>query len=246
MVKKRAFTLIELLVVISIISLLLSILMPSLSKARKQAKSAVCKSNLKQQQLGMELYWSEYDGETFSYLGGKTQIGRVYLVPLEPMLQNVDEIRFCPEASEIPHDDLGYGSVGSAKRPWLWHVGEVHEYGSYAINGWLYGISANHWMANSEEAFRKVNAVQHPTQTPLFVDANWLDVWPDNYMAVSPALNLSEGGTGHMERLMINRHNMKTNIAFVDGHVEEVELYDLYTFYWHRLSKPNYNMYWPF
>ena len=60
---KKAFTLIELLVVIAIIALLLSILMPSLSKAKRVAQTVICRTRLKQMGLAFMLYANDNNDE---------------------------------------------------------------------------------------------------------------------------------------------------------------------------------------
>ncbi|HXK36020.1 MAG TPA: DUF1559 domain-containing protein [Candidatus Paceibacterota bacterium] len=57
----RGFTLMELLVVVAIISLLLSLLVPSLRKARSVARRVVCSHNLKQIELAVSMYTGDHD-----------------------------------------------------------------------------------------------------------------------------------------------------------------------------------------
>jgi prepilin-type N-terminal cleavage/methylation domain-containing protein/prepilin-type processing-associated H-X9-DG protein len=64
----HAFTLVELLVVIGIISLLISVLMPALSKARQTAQAAVCASNMRQVSLAVLNYTIDNRGR-FPYGG---------------------------------------------------------------------------------------------------------------------------------------------------------------------------------
>ena len=65
--KKKCFTLVELLVVVAIIALLVSILLPSLQKARELAKRTACLTNLAGLGKSLQLYLTSYD-DKYPYL----------------------------------------------------------------------------------------------------------------------------------------------------------------------------------
>jgi prepilin-type N-terminal cleavage/methylation domain-containing protein/prepilin-type processing-associated H-X9-DG protein len=79
----KAFTLIELLVVIAIVGLLMSVLLPSLHRAREMAKESLCKSNLRQLSHGWHGYADDHNdvavpGRFFNAGGGTSNPANWY------------------------------------------------------------------------------------------------------------------------------------------------------------------------
>ena len=77
---QAAFTLIELLVVISIIALLIALLLPALQRAREEARTVQCASNLRQAGIALYAYTHDYDGRLPAY-SYTTSLVNYYLPP---------------------------------------------------------------------------------------------------------------------------------------------------------------------
>ncbi len=114
--QSAGFTLIELLVVVAIIAVLAALLLPALSRAKEQSKSAACINNLHQVGIAYLSYADDHDGELRLRDDMPGQSSCNYAA----VLINTGYIRswsvfYCPSArmlgGEIPVPGAYYGTV---------------------------------------------------------------------------------------------------------------------------------------
>ena len=150
------FTLVELLVVIGIIALLIGILLPTLSQARKAAKSVKCLANNRSIAQAFFLFVNDNDGafirqtEGPKFIGGGmvmkviTDGGYLQLLDSNESKSKDPQIQYCPEAVDPGPINVGGNSVaGTANSAWRrdFNPGDpareaYASAGSYTYNGW--------------------------------------------------------------------------------------------------------------
>lgn len=118
MERQRGFTLIEMMVVVSIIAILAALLIPNFSRARAQAQSATCISNLKTIGTALELYYTDhqyYPTATTQaidkqYLSSASSPLNGYLaqVPQDPASGGVGSYEFSTQSTSGNNGVAGY------------------------------------------------------------------------------------------------------------------------------------------
>jgi prepilin-type N-terminal cleavage/methylation domain-containing protein/prepilin-type processing-associated H-X9-DG protein len=227
--KKRAFTLIELLVVIAIIALLMSILMPALTKARKQAKLVLCQSNLKQWGIILSAYVDNNDGYFHQGWGLSEPASNWWMDAMRSYYKNVNDIRCCPVAANLKKT-VADGHVNFG----VWEG--WGDYGSYGINGWVENTDAAVEGTNPAWRWRTPN-VKGAVNIPLFMDAPWIDAWP-HHADFPPARDNMPWADSDpyrgMGRFCKNRHEGYINCLFLDFSVKKIGLKQMWTLKWNR------------
>ena len=242
--RRHAFTLIELLVVVAIIALLIGILLPSLSKARDLAKQTVCSSNLRQLHFAELAYLTDNRMQTFPYHWHPAARGRIWTRQLGRYLEGGNEVMLCP-STENPPDAEGVGNVGipgirmgSAALAWVERrYGDVEPWdrSSYGFNTWL---SPDNRYIPEEDVYYSMTDIRRPNQTPLVGDAVWRDLIGGTLKVFPSDLNnpysVTTGLMDHVAWWCTDRHAKTTNVVFMDGSYQRVDLPDLWRLQWHK------------
>jgi prepilin-type N-terminal cleavage/methylation domain-containing protein len=261
---RRAFTLVELLVVIGIIALLISVLLPTLAKARAAANTSACLSNLRQMAQAWNMYlannqtrlpeniWQPSGNNAAEIAWHGYWIG--ILSDLKVQTSNL----LCPEAREPVRTN--YNGFGTRNEAWSGEYAPAAgtpvlysspptflsnqvegKPGGYRVGS--YGYNKNLVVRGS---FGPGLGMIGPTaEVPLFFDCTWVDVSVRNFATsgsptqaeLPPDLTGVPATTTSAPdhwRLLIARHKRSINVATADGSARTVPLEELYQLQWSR------------
>jgi len=232
----RGFTLVELLVVIAIIALLMSILMPALAKVRKQAKTVICQSNLKQWGVIFSMYTGDYDGFFHEGWYFSANPVRHWMRTLRSYYGNEQKLRFCPAAMK-PRSEGGRG-VTAAWGIFVggWGGGGEDDFGSYGINSWVCNPPEGEEVYGPPKKYWRSADVKNAANIPLFLDAWWFDGWAEPTNSPLPFEDIYEGSDSleAMGDFCVNRHDGFLNGLFLDFSVRKIGIKELWKLKWHQ------------
>jgi prepilin-type processing-associated H-X9-DG protein len=252
-----AFTLTELLVVIGLITMLMSLLLPVVGRARSAAQSTACVSNLRQMAAAWEMYTSNSRGQLMHYAFRLPATPDYSWYAYWPGILDAHAVRgnvlLCPAAAEPTPDALLRKGFGSNEYAW---TGRLTSNGStIRLNATTYRDSSygfNRYLAAASGGFgpdgmaTKITGIKGLSDVPLFMDSVWLDTQPINGRAanpVDPPPNLTGGRVypgGPADRpsppehwyFLIARHGRGINVAMADGSARWVRLGETYMLKW--------------
>ena len=222
----RAFTLVELLVVLSILMFLLAVLLPGLARTRQQARSAVCRSNIRQIALADDLYAQESGGvycpgaadftkNLHRWHGRRDSVNEPFSSadgPLVAYLGLDGAIRACPSFEpEFVGFEAGNGGYG---------------YNNAYIGVQTVGSGADDVIVTSDLAGAYADRVKRPGETVMFTDAAFVAGRLIEYSFAEPRFHPQF--SSRADPSIHFRHHKSANVAWCDGHV----LPQMRTFTW--------------
>ena len=216
-----AFTLVELLVVIAIMTLLLTILAPSLGRAKELTRSVVCCANLHQLGIAGHLYQ-----QTNKCFPPDQMNGNAYTWPVQfNKFCNTPNVFWCPSAPEwIKWNEntlnKGYGAISF----------------SYGLDVWGAGDSAYLGWWPRGPAGRKIHEITKPFNFYWLADsdggmsADPLGRW-DLVIEIHAFDWCVSGWSAQCQGFMENpgkRHMERTSMLFADGQVQSLLWDDIF------------------
>jgi len=225
-------------VVIAIIALLVSILIPSLKRARDLAATAVCLSQMRALGLGLGMYVNE--GDQYPPIMGVNDAHPWWPVRLFPFVGIEQQFR-CPTAVKLyPGVNSDTGADGGYPGGWsvtntdppteapYWTTYMGNRMQTWVLTGW--GSDKYGFFVSSAQGRQKIRA-SHVARDSIYVVDGKVQKWthPSIYNETVHMPDYANPlGLTHVG----NYHAGRFNALFADGHAETIEYGTSYPSWW--------------